>query len=161
MEQTKSYVDILVNSLEKKARVLQQLEEIMIREDEVFGNTNIRAEEVSEIIDTRNEYLNKLEELDLGFEKLYERVKDEMASNKEIYKSEILRMQDLIRDISEKTVKLQAAQTRNKDRYTHLFSKKKHEIKEFKLSNKTVSNYYKNTYNAHQEGSSYFLDKKK
>ena len=161
MEQTKSYVDILVNSLEKKIRVLQQLEDLMEREDELFANTHISAEEVSEIIDTRDEYLNKLEELDLGFEKLYERVKEEITSNKEMYKTEILGMQDLIREISSRTVKLQAAQTRNKERYTHLFSKKKHEIKEFKLSNKTVSNYYKNSYNAHQEGSSYFLDKKK
>ena len=161
MNQTKNYVDMLVNSLEKKYNTLLNMEKLEIKQEEFISNKKVTAEELSNLFDEKARYIEKLEELDLGFEKLYERTTIDIKDNKELYKEEILKMQDLIRKISDLTVSLQARQNRNKEKYKVFFENKKQEIKQFKKSSKTVSNYYKNMYNSHQEGSSYFLDKKK
>lgn len=161
MEQTRNYVDILVNSLERKLDVLTKLEALESREEELFSNDKVSVDEVKNFIDRRDEYLEKLVQLDDGFEKLYERVKVDISEDREAYKEQILRMQELIRQISSKSVSIQADEARHKESYRYLFDKKKQDIVEFKRSNKTVSNYYKNMYDAHQEGSSYFLDKRK
>ncbi|MBE5935014.1 MAG: flagellar protein FliT [Lachnospiraceae bacterium] len=161
MNETKNYIDILVDSLEKKYNTLVKIEEIEKKQEDVLLGKKVSATEFNDLFDEKGKYIEKLEELDLGFEKLYERVKEELGDNKDTYKEEILAMQDLIRKISDLTVSLQARQNRNKEKYMAFFSNKKQEIKQFKMSSKTVSNYYKNMYNSHQEGSSYFLDKKK
>ena len=41
--------------------------------------------------------IEKLEQLDTGFESLYDKVKEELESNKEIHKDQIRQMQELIR----------------------------------------------------------------
>ncbi len=161
MTRTKNYVDMLVNSLDKKYNTLLSIEKLEIKQEEAILNKKITPEELEEIFNEKGRCIEKLEELDLGFEQLYERTKIDIGENKELYKEEIIRMQDLIRKISDLTVSLQARQNRNRDRYVSFFENKKQEIKQFKKSSKTVSNYYKNMYNSHQEGSSYFLDKKK
>lgn len=161
MEQTRNYVDILVNSLERKLDVLNKLEVLESKEEDVFSNSKVSVEEVKNYMDKRDEYLNKLVQLDSGFEKLFQRVKEELNENKDVYKEEIVKMQKLIKEISSKSVSIQAVEERHKENYTKLFDRKKQDIVDFKKSNKTVTNYYKNMYNSHQEGSSYFLDKKK
>lgn len=161
MEETRNYVDILVNSLERKLEVLTKLEALEAREEEIFSNDKVSVDEVKNFIDRRDEYLEKLVQLDNGFEKLYERVKIDIANDKEAYKEQIIHMQDLIKQISSKSVSIQAEEARHKDNYNDLFSKKRKEIVSFKRGNKTVANYYRNMYETHQEGNSYFLDKKK
>ena len=160
MEQTRNYVDILVSSLERKLDVLVKLEKLEAREEEIFSNDKVSVDDVKNFVDRRDEYLNKLIQLDTGFEKLFERVKVDITENKEMYREQIIHMQELIKQISSKSVSIQAEEARHKENYHCLFDKKKQDIVEFKKSNKTVSNYYKNTYDAHQEGSSYFLDKR-
>ena len=160
MRETKSYVDMLVNSLKKKYDTLLELEKLE-KKQEALLQEEVTPEKIDNILNAKNDNMNKLEDLDLGFEKLYERAREDIAENKELYKEEIIKMQDLIRNISDLTASLRAMQTRNKERYMAFFDNKKHEVKQFKRSSNTVSNYYKNMYNSHQEGSSYFLDKKK
>ena len=152
---------MLINSLQKKYNVLVTLDKNERKQENALAGQEITPDELEALFDEKNNCISKLEELDLGFEKLYEKTREEITSNKEMYKEEIMHMQDLIRKISDLTVSLQARQTRNRERYMAFFDNKKQEVKKFRRSSKTVSSYYKNMYNSHQEGESYFLDKKK
>jgi hypothetical protein len=100
-----------------------------------------------------------LNQLDDGFEKVYDHVKDEISTNKLAYKDEIQQLQELIKKVTEKSIKLQSTELRNKSRLEAYFSTKKKDIKNFKVSSQTASNYYKNMSNQ-QQGQAYFLDKK-
>ena len=161
MKETKSYIDMLINSLQKKYDVLVILDKNERKQEEALAGQKVTPDELNALFDEKNNCINKLEELDLGFERLYERTREEINANKDMYKKEIILMQDIIRRISDLTVSLQARQTRNRERYMAFFENKKQEVKKFKRSSKTVSSYYKNMYNSHQEGESYFLDRKK
>ena len=79
--------------------------------------------------------------------------------NKETYKIQITSMQELIRQISEKSVKIETMEKMNQKEFELFISQKKNQIKNFKMSNKTVTNYYKNIGNI--ESNSYHLDKRK
>ena len=161
MKETKSYIDMLINSLQKKYNVLVTLDKNERKQENALAGQEITPDELEVLFDEKNNCISKLEELDLGFEKLYEKTREEIIGNKDMHKEEIMHMQDLIRKISDLTVSLQARQTRNRERYMAFFDNKKQEVKKFRRSSKTVSSYYKNMYNSHQEGESYFLDKKK
>ena len=124
MNETKNYVDMLINSLNKKYNTLLNLEKLEIRQEEVLANKKITADELGDLFDDKGKCIEKLEELDLGFEKLYERTKIDISDNKDLYKEEILIMQNLIRKISDLTVSLQARQNRNKERYVAFFENK-------------------------------------
>jgi len=103
--------------------------------------------------------IEKINELDEGFEKIYEHVKNEIISNKLSHKEVILELQNLIKQVTEKSAKLQTLEIKNKKSLEIFFANKKKEIKDFKKSSETASSYYKNMMNQ-QLDESYFLDKK-
>lgn len=112
-----------------------------------------------ELIAKKDGLINQLNQLDDGFEKIYNHIREELLEYKNQYKSEIVIIQELIKQVTEKSMKLLTMEKQNKSKMDLFFLNKKSEIKNFKVSNQSVSNYYKNMANQHQ-GQSYFLDKK-
>lgn len=155
-----TYVHILKDTLKKKLQVLEQIIEISKLQEKHLQGVELEFEDFDELIEKKQRLLDKLEELDTGFEKVYERVKGEMITNKHLYKQDITELQDMIRLITEKSVLIQSIEKMNKLGLDQMLSKKKIEIKEYKMNASRASNYYKNMSNAYQ-GESYFLDKKK
>ena len=82
--------------------------------------------------------------LDNGFEKLYEKVRDELQTNKEDYKAEILEMQNHIRLLTEKSMEIQAQEARNKQLMEQKFASVRKQVREIRSSQKVVNQYYKN-----------------
>ena len=72
--------------------------------------------------------------MDNGFEKLYEKVREEMQTNKELYKDEILQMQGSIRALTEKSMEIQAQEARNKQLMEQKFTSVKKQVREIRSS---------------------------
>lgn len=156
----RSYISILRDTLERKVAILNQLLDIT-RLQEKYISENLNDEtEFEQAYTTKETLIEKLNKLDEGFELIYEHVKEELSVNQIQYKEEILRLQELIRQVTEKSTKIQAIELRNKSKMEAYFSKRKKEIKGYKVNNKTATSYYKNMADQHQ-GESYFYDKKK
>ena len=119
---------MLINSLQKKYNVLVTLDKNERKQENALAGQEITPDELEALFDEKNNCISKLEELDLGFEKLYEKTREEIIGNKDMHKEEIMHMQDLIRKISDLTVSLQARQTRNRERYMAFFDNKKQGI---------------------------------
>lgn len=134
MEQT--YIDIMIQSLEKKEQVLDRIIELDIKQK------------------------NQLNNLDSGFEKLFERTKEELNGHKEDYKEQIRTMQEHIRSITDKSVKIQSQEARNKDLMTLKFASIKKQAREVRVGTQAASRYYKS-----MSGTGYmepqFMDNKK
>ncbi len=160
MESSRSYVDILEKTLESKLQYLRGLmeatgqQEVLIRKEEIDSDSFVAC------ISRKEELLTKIEAADDGFEAIYSRVKVELEEHGDVYREEIPRLQKLITQITEESVALQASEQRNHNQMQAYFARKKKEIKDFHVNNKTVSNYYRNMADKHQ-GQSYFLDSKK
>lgn len=155
-----AYIQLLNETLGKKKELLICLTNLTEQQEEVIASDTFDEALFNETVSLKDNHIRTLNELDEGFEKLYESVKTELISNKHNYMEEIKALQELIADITDLSVKLQALEKRNKSKLEILFARKRKEIKTSRLSSKTAANYYK-TMSKQQEVQSLFYDKKK
>lgn len=155
------YITALEDSLQRKEQVLQELLRLTTGQQQILEREQVDADAFDNLLEEKEVYIKKLEELDDGFEKLFQKIGTEVKDNKERYKSQVLRMQEHIRKITECSMKIQAAEKKNKELFNLFVSGKRREIRDFKVSNKTAVSYYQNMANQHHEWQSYFMDKKK
>jgi flagellar biosynthesis/type III secretory pathway chaperone len=155
-----TYIQLLADTLKKKREVLNLLMNITQKQESVITSEPFREEQFLQIITLKEEHIQNLAKLDTGFEQLYNSVKEELVNNKNKYSAEIAVLKDLITDITDFSVRLQAMEKRNKSKLEVLFASKRKEIKMSRMSNQKAANYYKTMANQ-QESQSYFYDKKK
>lgn len=155
-----TYVHILTDTLSKKNFLLDELIQITEMQERYITLTPPDMDNFETSLTDKEILIEKINQLDEGFEKIYEHVKDAIISNKLNHKETILELQNLIKQVTEKSTKLQILEIKNKKSFEIFFANKKKEIKDFKKSSETASNYYKNMMNQ-QLDESYFLDKKK
>lgn len=138
------YITIMLQSLQKKEKVLNSIIQINKRQKEELENLSLDPDDFDKTVEEKSKLIEQLELLDNGFEKLYEKVREELQANKELYKDEILQMQGSIRALTEKSMEIQAQEARNKQLMEQKFTSVKKQVKEIRSSQKVVNQYYKN-----------------
>ena len=104
MEQT--YIEIMIQSLEKKEQVLDKIIELDTIQKNQLEDPNLEPEAFDEVVEAKSQLIEQLNNLDSGFEKLFARTREELDGNKEMHKEQIRIMQDHIRSITDKSVKI-------------------------------------------------------
>lgn len=157
---SQSNAQILMESLEKKNRILDEI----IRENEVqekiLKEEELDMDALDESTDRLGVFAEQLERLDDGFEAVYDRTREELIANRENYRNEIARMQELIGQITDKVVKINAAQMRNKRQAESQFKKSRDQIGKAASQIKVSRNYY-NSMNRLNYVAPQFYDNKK
>ena len=161
MEGSKTYVSILRNTLVRKYQVLTRYIEVMDEFEKKLNDNTITAEVLEGILSEREELIKQLDSLDSGFESIYIKVESEIKNNKGAYEEDIKVMQEYIPKITDLGVKISAIEAKNKSRIETFLATKKQEVKSFKVSSKTATNYYKNMYRAQGTVSMNIMDEKK
>lgn len=138
------YIDIMLQSLEKKEVVLDRIIEANVRQEAVLKNPEGDPEEFDETVETKSALIEQLEQLDSGFQKLFDHMKEELDGQRENYAKQIEQMQIHIRSITDKSVQIQAQEARNKDLMTQKFTRIKEMAKQTRASSNMVNQYYKN-----------------
>ena len=156
----KLYLTILMESLQKKIRILDQIIMADQEQREALEDPNLDPDDFDRIVVKKAEFIDQLEQLDAGFEEVFARVKEELDGNREQYKEQIHIMQDLIRKITDKSLLIQKQEAQNKELMEKKFTAVRSQAREVRKSQKIVNQYYKNmmknNYNDPQ-----FLDNKK
>ena len=155
-----SGAQILLQSLEKKNKLLDQMIQQNSVEEEILKQDMFDMDAFDAAIDKQSSYVEELDKLDQGFESVYDRVREELLENKERYSTEIKRMKEQIQQITDKIVTLNAGNMRNKMLAENQFKKKKQEIGSGVSMNRAAKNYYNNMNNLNYTAS-YFYDNKK
>ena len=155
-----SSVKILLQSLEKKNRILNEMIEQNEAQAEILKEEVLNMDKLDASIECLSAYVTELDKLDQGFETLYEKVRTEMIQDKAKYQIEILQMQQLIQQITDKIVKLNAGRLRNKMQAENQFKRKQQEIKGAVSKTKVARNYY-NSMNKLNYVAPQFYDNKK
>lgn len=161
MDTMRTYINVLIDTLQKKKSVLEQIQIATEQQKFLMQQESFDETQFQQMMEQKDNLLQELEKLDNGFEQIYERVALALKHNKELYKEEVLTAQDLIRSIMDLSVSIQALEEQNKQRFTACMASKRGKIREFKVSNRVAANYYKNMPSTHQAGHSYFMDQKK
>lgn len=155
-----SSAQILVESLEKKSRVLDEIIKENEAQELLFKQEELDVEALDASADRMGELAEKLELLDEGFEAVYDRIRKELIDNKSAYREEIKRMQELIAEITEKVVGINAARMRNKLQAENQFKKSRQQIGKVSSKMKASQNYY-NSMNKLNYVDPQFYDNKK
>jgi len=140
---TEGYMQILVESLEKKLVVLDKVMELDKRQLKVAMATPMDMEAFDKTMDEKGVLIDELNALDDGFTTTYELVKDEVKANPDKYRETVLRLQELIRDAVDKGVAIEAQEKRNKSAMEAAISMKRKEINNRKVSAGAAIKYYK------------------
>lgn len=138
------YVQIMIQSLQKKVRILDAIMQINQRQREELEDPALDPDDFDKTFEEKAELIDSLESLDAGFQELYERVKDELNENRDAYREEIATMQKYIRSLTEKSADIQAQEARNKNLMEKKFASVRKQVKEVRKSQKVVNQYYKN-----------------
>ncbi len=144
----KNYLEIMEDSLKKKLAVLDEIIEYNSGQEKLLRQEKISLDELDANMSQKDELIQKLLKLDEGFETLYERIREQLLGNKTAYKEQIKRLQDLISLVTEKSVTVQAQETRNKKLVESYFAKEKSQIGQGRQASKVAYDYYKSMSNA-------------
>ena len=155
-----TYVRMMLDVLSKKQVHLTKLLELTKEQESLLREEEFNEAEFALLIEKKSGNLRKLEEFDNGFQAIYNRVAEEIKTNKDAYKEQILEMQTLITAVTDIGVKLSALEEKNKTTLETKLQGRKQNIRQFKVSKQTADKYYKNMIGM-QTGASYFMDQKK
>lgn len=156
----KEYVQILADSLKKKFRILEQIEQMNKEQTDLLSQEDVKLDEWERIVDAKAECIDELELLDEGFDSIYQQVKEELTSDKDLYKEQIKVMQEYITKITAKSVDIQAQEVRNRELAQRAFNSLKKKSRVVKQSSR-VANIYDTNMKKLNVIDAQFMDRKK
>ena len=159
MENNGSYLDLMIDSLNKKIHLLEKIQEVNVHQKQIVSDARFEMEELDATVEEKGRYIDEINKLDDGFETLYERVREALQENKSQYSQQISVMQKLIQRVVELSASIEAEEKRIKAGVENQFSRVKQAVKETRKNSRAVSNYYKNMTKLDSELQ--FMDKKK
>ena len=138
----KEYLDALEQSLNKKLSLLKQIMEKSREQGELLKTEDLTPEELDDNINEKAALIEELELLDNGFDRVYENIRKEIDANRNRYKEEIRRLQELIRQVTALGTQIQTEEARNKEQAVKKFATIRKQIKESRASAQAVNKYY-------------------
>lgn len=155
-----NYLTILEDSLKKKVAILDRIQGLNQAQMDLFKDGKPDLEQYDNYVNDKADCIAEIEKLDEGFETLYANVKQELDQNRSLYAEQIKRMQGLIGEITEKSMSVQAQESRNRDMVTAYFKKERESIGQGRKASKAAYGYYQSLSKAGRESNS-IMDLKK
>ena len=138
------YIPVMIQSLKKKNGILDVIISLNQQQREELENPALDPDDFDLTVEKKAKQIEELERLDAGFGELFERVREELNGNRQMYREEITAMQELIRLLTEKSADIRAQEQRNKELMTRKFAAVRKQVKEVRKSQKIINQYYKN-----------------
>jgi len=161
MAHESEYVQILVDSLKKKKATLLKIVELTEEQEKLIAVENkLDLEPFAALVEKKGECIDTLNNLDSGFQKIYDRVKPVIEGSPDVFKPQIAELKQLVSEVMQLSVSIQAREDANKTIIMNHFANLKKEIYNVKNSRKVAQNYY-NTMNRINMVDPQFLDKRK
>ena len=138
------YIQIMIESLTKKSELLEKLiDKNLAQHDCVEGKKyeEIDWDSFNLIVEQKQTIIDRIVKMDEGFQSLYDRVKEQLNTDKDKYSDQIKEIQRLISLITEQGVKISTGEERNRKIIEKLFNGKKKEIRQTRNSLRVANSY--------------------
>lgn len=142
-----NYLKILEESLRKKLQVLDEIQAYNEKQKQVFQSDSVELDEFDAAVEEKGKLIEQISKLDEGFETLYSNVAKELEDNKEKYAGQIQTLKQLVQQVTEKGVSVQAQEARNKALIEAYFAKERNQLRQGRQSSKVAYDYYKSMSN--------------
>lgn len=155
-----TYLDMLQGSLKKKLEIINRIMNYQKEEADMLRLEEMEIEAFDKSIAEKVELAESISALDDGFEQVYDRIREEIIGNKAKYAKQIQAMQNMIGEISEKNVLIQAEENRLKLEVDNYAKKASAALRQKRDNGKAARSYY-NSMKKLNYVDSQFMDKKK
>ncbi|MDE7326775.1 MAG: hypothetical protein K2N63_10935 [Lachnospiraceae bacterium] len=142
-----------------KGELLEKIYNETAQQEAILDTNPFSEEAFDRTLERKAEAIEKLTQYDQGFEQIFSRIRDEVMADKDRYRERIVNMQQLIGEVTKKAVHIQSLEQKNKVKLEIYFSNRRQQIKNFNVSSRTVSNYYKSM-SSGGKADAFFMDKK-
>ena len=127
----KQYIQMMLESLQKKEQVLDGLLVQSEKQKEVLSAQEVDWDSFDQITVVKGELIDELLKLDEGFDALFERVKEPLTAQKAT-----------IRSLTDKSAELEAMEQRNKKMVESRMAESRQAIRQSKLGSQAAMQYY-------------------
>ncbi len=154
-----TYLDMLQDSLRKKLEILDKIMTCQKEESDMLKGGSMDRDVFDRSMTEKVELAESIDSLDDGFEKVYDRIREEMIAHKEGYVNQIRALQNMISEISEKNVLIQAEENRIRLEVENYVKRESAALRQRRDNGKAARSYYNNMKKLNYVGSQ-FMDKK-
>lgn len=139
--------------------MLKQIVDYNEIQQTIVTASEFKEEAFEKNIADKGAVVEKILRLDEGFNSVFNRIKEELQTNKKKYAKDIERLKTLVASVTELGVRIQAQELRNKQLVEKRFAQMRKELSQAKRTTSTANAYYKSVNNLNQY-ESHFLDQK-
>ncbi len=154
------YLDAMIQSMNEKSDCLKQLLEMTAQQEQAISGENIDWDTFDRLIDEKETVIDRLGQLDDGFQAVFDKIRDELEDRKAQYKDRIAKLQEQIRQVTDQSNALITAEHRNKTLMETQATQERKRIRQTKANAKVATNYY-NSMNRINFIDPQLMDKKK
>ena len=154
-----TYLDMLQDSLRKKLEILDKIMTCQKEESDMLKGGSMDRDVFDRSMTEKVELAESIDSLDDGFEKVYDRIREEMIAHKEGYVNQIRALQNMISEISEKNVLIQAEENRIRLEVENYAKRESAALRQRRDNGKAARSYYNNMKKLNYVGS-HFMEKK-
>lgn len=148
-----SYVGMLLQTLQKQEETLREVLTVTKAQSKLADSDSFDEDRFQDTLNQKEILISRLNSLDDGFASVYGRVRNVIMQEKDNYRDEIRRMQELIKSCTDLGVEIKVLEERNRDKLAKCFSEK-HKMYGARLTAATVASKYHQTMNSGQIGGS-------
>ncbi len=154
-----SQLNILSESLDQKLKVLEEIQQYNLKQEQAFKNGEADIAGFDEAVEEKDCLIERLMRLDDGFETMYAKLAEELKENRTQHAAQIKVLQEKIAKVTEMGVTIQAQEARNKKLVEDYFAKARAGVRQNRQSSKVAYDYYKSMSGANL-AQSRFMDSK-
>ena len=154
------YLDAMIQSMNEKIECLDQLLRKTRQQKEAICAEKADWDTFDRLIDEKEELIDRLDQLDDGFQAVFDKIREELEGKKAQYRDKIVKLQEQIRKVTDRSNELIAEEQRNKAIMENRAASERKQLRQTKTNAKLASNYY-NSMNRINYIDPQLMDKKK
>lgn len=136
-------INILIESLEKKKEILNEILTNSEKQLEIINSEQPDLEEFDRSVDQKTELVQKMDQNDQGFDRVFNRIKNALIDDQAKYSAKIRTMQGLIREILDLGSEIHNTETRTQASLGQYLKDNKSRLGKGRRDSKAVFDYYK------------------
>ncbi|MDO4189218.1 MAG: hypothetical protein Q4D29_09535 [Lachnospiraceae bacterium] len=162
--ETVKYLNIMVETLEKKQGMLDMLLEKTVRQNECIAGKDQDSANWSQfevLMIEKDSAIEKIDEIDSAFDSMFKRIRTELDNNKDEYTDQIKALQNCIIKLTDTGVKISSIEERNRSEIERIMTAAKAGIGKARKNLKATSGYIASMYGNSAATDSSQIDSKK
>lgn len=151
MNNIENYLQIMIDSLDKKEELLSRIIDKNQKQYECVngkGYEEVDWDAFNLLVTEKDIAINRIVEIDDGFEETYNIIKEEVVANREKYRDKVTILKTQIGRLTDKGIRIQADEERNRQIIENIFNRTRQDIKTQRTGISVANAYYKTMSNS-------------